>query len=156
MQKTSRAKQAIGQGSQQILDFIDTLLTNAQLLALNGTPIAVVPAPGPNWALILDCVECYYQYGSAGFTIGSATGIGFKYTDGSGLQVAQCAVTGFLDQTANKLRAALGYCAASGDSSIVPVANAPIVAQMLSANVTGGSGSTLKLRAYFRRIPATL
>jgi len=140
----------------QFFEFKSLTLTAAQMNALNGTPLAVVPAPGPGWIVLLDSVEMQYVYGSAAFTIGTASGLAFKYTDGSGLQVAQCAVTGFLDQASNQRRSALAYRAASAASQITPVANAPIVAQMLTANVSVGTGCSLKLRAFYRRVPANL
>ena len=140
----------------QLFEFTSVTLTAAQVNALNGTPLTVVPAPGPAWIVILDEVQMQYVYGSAAFTIGSASGLAFNYTNGAGLQLAQCAVTGFLDQASNQRRSALAYRAASAASQITPVANAPIVAQMLTANVSVGTGCSLKLRAFYRRVPANL
>jgi hypothetical protein len=157
MQKISRAKQAFGQGGmQQLLDFIDTPLTLAQILALNATPITVVPTPGPGWSAVLDSVVVQYTYGSAAFTIGTCAGLGFKYTNGSGLQVAQCAVTSFIDQASNQLRHVNAYRAASGASDFTPVPNAVIVIQALTAAPTVGTACTMKVRCYYRRVPAAI
>jgi hypothetical protein len=129
---------------------------DAAAVKLLNTPATLVASPGAGLALIFEGAVMFYDYVSAAFTIGSATGLGIRYTDGSGLQVGQSLVTGFLDQTADKLRWVNRYAAASGDSSVAPVADAPLVLQMLTANVSGAAVATLSVRTYYRIVPATL
>lgn len=154
--KKDRSKVLLGLGGQQIFDYVDTVLSAAQVNALNASPLQIIPSPGPGWAAIFEAMVAYYVYGSAAFTIGSASGLAVKYTNGSGLQLAQVAVTGFIDQATNQLRYVPTYRAASGAGGITPVPNSLICLNMLTAEVTVGTGCQLKIRAYYRRVPATL
>jgi hypothetical protein len=133
----------------------DTPILSAALITAFGTPITVVPAPPAGYAVIFDDAVLYSAGGGTAMTIGSCTGLGFKYTGTSGLQVGQCAVTGFLDQTTAQLRYCLEYKQTAGASDITPVAAAPIVLQALTANMSAGN-QELRVRAYYTIVPATL
>lgn len=134
--------------------YVDKSFTAAEVNALN-TAATVVAAPAAGYALIFEGAVVFYDYAAA-FTIGSATGLAIKYTDGSGTGVGQTAVTGFIDQASDQTRYIRPWTAASGASQITPVAAAPLVANMLSANTSSGTGSVLKLRVYYRIVPFTL
>lgn len=135
---------------------VDVSFDVAAIKLLN-TPATLVAAPAAGLALVFEGAVLFYDYGATAFTIGTASGLGIKYTDGSGLQVGQSLVTGLLDQTADKLRWIRPYTAASGDSSVVPVPASPLVLQMLTANVSGSvTGTVLRVRTYYSTIPATL
>jgi hypothetical protein len=75
--------------------------------------------------------------------------LAIKYTGTGGLQVGLCETTGFLDQTTEQLRHVSAYTAASGVSSITPVAGAPLVLHTLNADVTVGN-ATLRVRTFYR------
>ena len=130
--------------------YVKVTLTNAQLLALNTTPITVIPAPGANLTNVIQNVYATCPAQTTGFTIGSATGIAFKYTNSSGVTSCTLPVTGFIDQTT--LQQAATLPASAGH---LPAANAPIVAYMAGANVTGGTG-TVSFRIYYATYPAQL
>ena len=127
------------------------ILTHAQLMALNAVPITVLPAPGAGYAHILEGVSIYMVAGVA-FTIGLGTGIGFKYTDTNGLLLATCAVTGFVDQATAQVRYVKPTIAATPNvNDITPVANAVIVAQSLTAELTDGGTRGLTLKVHYRK-----
>lgn len=135
--------------------YLDVTITSAQLLALNGTPQTVLAAPGAGFANVLLDVIAYKAAGTAYAGIAAGEDLSFKYTNGSGLEVAEIETTGFLDQATAQFRYASTFKAASGISSIVPVENAAIVAQLLVGEITTGT-SDLKLRLIYRTIPTTL
>ena len=80
---------------------VEVSLTAAQIKALRATPITMVPAPGAG--KVIDFIGAHLQLiaGGTGFTESGAN-LGFKYTDGSGVQVNETVeATGFIDQTVN-------------------------------------------------------
>lgn len=124
-------------------------LTSAQLLALNATPVTVLAAPGAGYATILERVTIYKPAGTAYAGIAAGEDLAFNYTNNAGLQLASCETTGFLDQTTAQVRIVNAYRAASGVSDITPVANAVIIIQLLSGEITTGN-SPLQMRIYYR------
>lgn len=118
-------------------------ITSAQLLALNTTPITMIPAPGAN--LMIKIVSWTVRHGTGTAYAGIAAGedLVLKYTDASGA-VAATAIetTGFLDQTTAQIRLANALAgsgaAASTPADLTPVANAAIVCHLLSGNITTG------------------
>jgi len=134
----------------------DVAFSPTQIKALNA-PATLVASPGTGLALVFEGAVLFYDYGATAFTIGTASGLAVRYTDGSGLQVGQSLVAGLLDQTADKFRWIKPWTPASGDSSVVPVAASPLVLQMLTADVTGSvTGTVLRARTYYRVVPAVL
>lgn len=69
-----------------------TTLTSAQVKALNGTPIEVVPSPGADKMLVFHGAMLVLKYGSNVFVVGGDLQI--EYDDGGDL-----AVTGAIDMT---------------------------------------------------------
>lgn len=134
----------------------DVTITTAQVLALNATPITLVAAPGANKALIFEGAVVFYDFNTAAYG-GIAVGedLSIKYTGSTGLEVSQVEATGFIDQASDQVRYAQPHRAASGNNSITPVANAPLVLHMLVGEVITGDGP-LKLRVYYRVVPTTL
>lgn len=75
-------------------------ITQAQLVALRATPITVVGAPGAT--KVIHFLGAYLElvYAGTGNNTESTANLGFKYTDGSGVQVNETVeCTGFIDQT---------------------------------------------------------
>lgn len=134
--------------NRRIEKYVKTTLTNAQILALNGTPITVLAAPLAGFVHVIERIYATKIAGTA-YTIGSNAGIDFKYTNGSGAVVANLPTTGFLDQT--------GVATSTTDAaaSVIPVAAAVIVAQNKTADVTG-AGPAIQLRIYYRTLPTSL
>ena len=124
-------------------------ITSAQLLALNATPIAAIPAPGANLANILIGALIQKPAGTAYAGIAAGEDLSFKYTDASGLELGGCETTGFLDQATNQIRYVEAYRAASGVSQIAVVANAAIVIQLLVGEIITGD-SNLEIEMHYR------
>lgn len=141
--------------AQSAIQFVDVTITSAELLALNGTPKTILAAPGANLANVLIDVVAYKAAGTAYAGIAAGEDLSIKYTDASGLEVAEIETTGFLDQTTAQTRYARSFAAASGVSSITPVANAAMIMMLLSGEITTGN-SALKLRIYYRTVPTVL
>lgn len=136
--------------NRRIEKYVRFSLTNAQMLALNTTPITVVTAPPAGFAHVVYAMYLTCPAQATGATIGSATGLVAKYTNSSGASVTQSApVTGFLDQTTTV------QAYASEANSYLPVAAAPIVLYMTGANVTGMTGG-ITGRIYIKTLPISI
>lgn len=146
---------AAAEAAETTIKFVDVTITSAELLALNATPKTILAAPGAGLANVLVDVVAYKAAGTAYAGIAAGEDLSIKYTDSSGLEVAQIETTGFLDQATAQTRYAKAFNAASGISSITPVANAVLVMMLLTSEITTGN-SDLKLRVYYRTIPTTL
>lgn len=76
-------------------------LTTVNLKALKATPIQVVAAPGAGKMIEFLGATLKYDYATAALTE-SGCNLGFRYNDGSGLQVSETIeATGWIDQTAD-------------------------------------------------------
>lgn len=139
---------------EQTMQTSITTITTAQLLALNTTPITVVPAAPAGFANVFESAAVYLPYNSIVYTIAAGKDLSFRYTDGSGLQLGGVETTGFLDTAASAIRLSLAYriVSATAVSDITPVTAAPIVLHMLSGNVTAGN-SDLHVKVYYTLMP---
>ena len=126
-----------------------SVVTSAQLLALNAAPIEIVPAPGAGRALIFEGELIHKPAGTAYAGIAAGEDLSVKYTDAAGAEVAQCETTGFLDQATDQVRYSRGHTAASVASDITPVANAALVLHLLVGEITTGD-SDLVLEVHYR------
>lgn len=120
----------------------------AAVLALNATPVTVVPAPGAGKALILLSAALWLDYGGTAYAgIASGEDLAIKYTDANGATLATIETTGFMDATADAFR----YVAAVTTAAITPIVNAPLVLHLLTGEITTGD-SPLRLRVLYREI----
>lgn len=125
-----------------------TVIANAACRTLNATPVVVIPAPGADRAIVDVTVQAKYVYATAAFdSVGANDDLAFKYTDGSGAKVCgDIETVGWLDQTSSAWRATGPVV-----TSMTPVANAPVVAQILTGEVYGAAGGgSLVIRAQYR------
>lgn len=83
--------------------FQRVLITTAQLLALNGAPVIIAPAGGPNTLLVPDSVSYRYIAGATGFTIGTAVLRLYLGSVAAGHALHANVATGLVDQTANRV-----------------------------------------------------
>lgn len=125
------------------------LVTSAQVLALFGTPIAVVPAPGAGFTNIFESAWIHKPAGTAYGGIAAGEDLQFSYTNGAGLAVAQIETTGFLDQATAQRRFCRAYAAASGLNGIDPTTNAAIVLSLLVGEIITGN-SDLHVQVNYR------
>lgn len=123
-------------------------VSNAELLALFGTPKTLVPAPGADLVALPEYAILHKPAGTA-YTVPGTSELALRFTDASGTILGQCETTGFLDQATVQPRLIRGYRAASAASDITPVANAAIVLHTTVANVTAGA-APLYVQVYYR------
>lgn len=138
--------------------FVDVTVTSAEVLALNATPITLVAAPGADQALIFEGAVLYKAAGTAYAAIAAGDDLAIKYTDENGIDVAVSEMTGFADSTSAQtryIRPQTGALAAGTVSDFTPVANAALVAHMLTGEITTGDSDFL-LRIYYRVVPTVL
>lgn len=129
-----------GPSQTQSKDSAYVVLTNAQVLALHTTPIAVIPALGAGLAAVPTRALVRIDAGTA-YSVGSTADLTFRYTNGSGQQLlGQIETTGFLDQTTAQIRAAASISSTSTTAAdVTPLANAAVVAFLNVADITTGT-----------------
>lgn len=136
---------------------VDKVITSAQLLALNATPVTILAAPGAGLCIVPRLVQLYKPAGTAYADIAAGDDLVLKYTDGSGAQCSSvCEATGFLDQTTAEMRI-VGMPGSTGTTagSYEPVADAAVVLHMLTGEVTTGTGG-LVVRMFYDIVASTL
>jgi hypothetical protein len=123
-------------------------ISSAELLALNATPKTLVAAPGAGLFIEPISLHAWLDYNSAAYAgIAAGEDISFKWTNGSGAQMLTAIeATGFLDATADAHRLTYPINLAA---NVEPVANAAIVAHMLTGEITTGN-SPLKIEILYR------
>jgi len=131
-------------------------VTTAQVLALNATPVSLVPAPGANKALIFEEAMISKAAGTAYGGIAAGEDLAIKYTDASGLDVGQVEMTGFADSAGAQFRLVKPVVQGTAPvASFTPVANAALVAHMVVGEITTGT-SDFKFRVFYRIVPTVL
>jgi hypothetical protein len=131
------------------VQYAEVEISAEEILALYTTPKTLVAAPGAGKVLEFISLLLAYDYGTTAYTIGTATDLQVKYTDASGAAVSTTqAVTGFIDQATDQLRALDKL-----EASVTPVDNAALVLTLAVANVTDGDGAIHAKVAY--RVHAT-
>ena len=127
-------------------------VTSAELLGLNAAPKTLIAAPGEGYAIALDSAVLFLDYNSVAYDgVASGEDLTIRYTNGSGQLVATIETDPFLTSTADALR----YIQPTTTAAIIPVANAPLVLHLSTGEIATGN-SPLKLKLYYRVIPAAL
>ena len=116
------------------------VLTAAQILALNGTPITLIAAAGAGTYISVDEVMAYLNFNSVAYA--GSNPVQIQYTNGSGAQLTGSLSSSWLNSSSS---APLKVVAAG----VTPVANAPVVVSVPTANPTAGN-STITLEGTFR------
>lgn len=130
----------LGEGAHQEL-VVSTTITAAQIKALNGTPIAIIGAPGANKALVFLNAVVFLDTNTAYGGIAGGEDFIISYTDGSGVAVAKLESTGFWDAATDQFRIMYAHTAAVGtESDLIPVVNAELVVYIASGEITTGTG----------------
>ncbi len=147
-------------GFQLVTHVTRFTISSAQLLALNATPISVVPAPGAGLILVPILWGVTKAAGTAYAGVAAGEDLVLKFTDGSGVVAATpIETTGFLDQTTLQTRYANGH--ATGDSATpapalgTAQANAALVLQLLTGEITTGTSGLIGIVQY-RIVPASI
>jgi uncharacterized membrane-anchored protein len=125
-------------------------ITSAQLLALNATPQAILPAPAAGLAYVIRRVAIYKPAGTAYAGIASGEDLVLKYTNGSGAQISSVIeTTGFLDQATAQTRVAhQPGSTLTTAADYTPVAAAAVVLHLLTGEITTGT-SPLHVRVLY-------
>lgn len=131
---------------------VDKLISSAQVLALNATPIEIVPAQGANTAILFRGIWVVKPAGTAYAGIAAGEDLSVRY-GAAGLEVCELETTGFLDQATAQFREGKPFHAASLISSITPVVNANLTLGLLAGEITTGD-SPLHVRTYYCVVPA--
>jgi len=129
------------------LQYADVTLTNAQMLALRATPIALVAAPGEGTVLEFVGALLKFDVTTAGYTE-TADNLAVRYENGTGVIVSQAIEsTGFLDQTTDGISNAPPKIDAIG----LAVNKALVLHNPGDGELTGGNAAnTLKVRTLYR------
>lgn len=123
-------------------------IANAACRTLNATPVQVIPAPGAGKCITDVRVMAKLVYATAAFdSVGAGDDLAFKYTDGSGAKVCgDIETVGWLDQTSSGWRTTGPVV-----TTMTPVENAPVVAQILAGEIYGAAGGgSLVIRSSYR------
>ena len=128
----------------------DTLISSAQVLLLNTTPIEVVPAPGSGFYLEFIRAEIFLDYGGIAYVAAAGEDFHIKYTNGSGITIGTVLDGDTFEATADTLVISTQRSVdAPGTGQSVPVENAALVAYIDPANWDTGN-SPLKIRVFYR------
>src|SRR3990167_37345 len=112
------------------------LLTSAQILALNTTPITLIQAI-PNSFIVVEGITARLNFNTTAYT--GANNLEFRYTDASGVKVTADMINTFLNSAATAYDNVAGV-----EAELTPVINSPIVVRVPTAN-PGAGNSTLDL-----------
>lgn len=129
--------------SVDVLGSVDMTLNDADILALNVTPITLVPAQGANTVIVPLYIFAFYTYNTTAFTVGGAADLHVKYAAGDTAMTIE--TTGFLDQVTNQKR--LTYPTVT--AAITPLDNTDLVIDA-GAAITDGGTSTVRLMLFYR------
>ena len=137
----------------RVYNEVKVAIANAACRTLNATPVQVIPAPGVGKAIVDVWVQAKYVYATAAFdSVGAGDDLAFKYTDASGAKVCgDIETVGWLDQSSSAWRATGPVV-----TSMTPVENAAVVAQILTGEVySAAGGGSLVIRAQYRIVDLT-
>ncbi len=133
----------------------ETTLSNAQVLALNTTPITVVPAPGAGYYVDVIAVSLAFNYAGA-YTVNSGDDLRLYYTSRAAGTAASSVIetNGFLTSTADIIIRVLGV----PDNTNPPTTNAPVVLADTTITAFGGgnAGNSLKVIVNYRIVATGL
>lgn len=111
-------------------------ITTGQLIALNTTPITLVPAQGAGTFIVVEGITVLNDFGTAAYVV-NAAGFTVRYTNGAGSIIG--ALTQAFGQLVADGVAQISDLASDGVTDPL-VANAPVVLFADTANPTTGDG----------------
>lgn len=130
------------------LQNVTVTLTAAQLLALNATPVQLIPAPGAGFAVIPVYASMQYKFVTAGY--GNAADYNLCIGPAAATDT-QCAIiqptAGFLDQTSSQI--AIAASETTAPQSLYENAAIDVLLLSSSGALTGGGGSLTINLTYF-------
>ena len=133
------------EGAVPPLQVAEGVITSAQILAMQTTPVELVPAPGSGKVNVVETVYLQHDVGTAYGGIASGDDIEIRYRNATGVEVMDIEATGFMDQSTGQHR--WGQPSGGADFSLAQN-NYAIVAHLGGA-ITGGSFD-LNFRVHYR------
>jgi hypothetical protein len=115
-------------------------LTSAQILALFTTPITLIAAPGAGMYVSVDEIVGILKFGTIAYT-GANAGI-VSYTSGAGAAATSAPAAAWINSASTTAVKLVGV-------AVTPVANAPVVLSVGTANPGAGDG-TMTLDVSYR------
>ncbi len=121
-------------------------LTQANLVAMNGTPVTLVAAPGAGKAIVVDEVELLHSYSTAAYTGGGDVSIEYAT---SGTDVVTIADTFVTDtSSASTLVKPDVYTSTGSDNGFSLSANVNKAIQVTNASGAFGAGNAANILKY--------
>lgn len=139
--------------AQSPVQFVDVVVSSAELLALFATPKALVAAPAAGFMNVFEGIVISKPAGTAYAGIAGGEDLAVGYTTVAA-PLATLETTGFLDQATVQTRFAPAYKAASGVNSLTPAASTIVLGLLVGEIITGTS--PLNCRVYYRVIPSVI
>jgi hypothetical protein len=127
----------------------DKLISSAQVLQLNATPIEVVPAPGAGVYLEFLGAYVFLDYAGTAYAADAGEDLCIRYTDGTGDIVSTSIDGEEFEATADALF--IMSPVPTAPNVVTHPANAALVAHLLVGEWATGN-SPLKIRCYYREI----
>lgn len=142
--------------AQSDIQFLDVIVSSAELLALNATPKTLVAAPAAGLMNVFEAIVVSKPAGVAYAGVAAGEDLTVKYVNAAGAALATIETTGFIDQATVQTRFAQAYrvVVATGVNDLTP-ANSAIVLHLLTGEVITGT-SPLNCRVYYRVIPTVI
>ena len=138
-----------GDMATSLVQYAGVEISSAEILALFTTAKELVAAPAAGNFLEFISLQLAYDYGTAVYTIGTATNFQVQYTNIAGVAVSTTqAVTGMIDQATDQIRSLDKL-----EASVTPAVAAALVLTIAVANPTNGDGVIHAKVAY--RVHAT-
>lgn len=128
----------------QVTQRASVTLTAAEVKALKTTPQALVAAPGSGKANVVVEIFATHNFTTTSFT--GSNNLEFRYTSSNGAKVTADIDAAFLLATEDTYKSVKGVV-----TEQTPVANAPIVVNVPTADPAQGLG-TVKVQVYYRTI----
>jgi len=126
-------------------------ISSAQILAMNVTPVTLVPAPGAGLVLVPVAAFLVWNFGGTPYTSG-ASNLLLEYNAQTGVNAfGSTTISTVITGGASEIR--IGFSQANTIAVLTNAANLPITAR-LSAAATLGNG-TMTLTIYYDIVPAT-
>jgi len=128
-----------------MLSRVAVVLSHAQILTLDSSPVQLIPAPGANRIINVVSVFYSYRFGTVPYFIAGTPAIATFYGNDTGLRTPQdFGYTNLTASASNNTSAS----AVGGGSQAISGVNQPLVAAVVSVDPTGGDG-TLKVVVYY-------
>lgn len=134
-------------GERQGPSFVDVQLTNAQILALNATPINIIAAPGAGRAIVVDRLYLRLEAGTAYTEVGGQDTV-LEYADG--VDILTIDGTGFFTDAGVQRRVFEAGTLADAIAGLTPSVNSAVRLFKTTAELGGGAAArNLSVRAFY-------